>query len=269
MDLASYAATQQQRQDDQFRNLLNMFMTMKQYQQEQGWKQKNYDLNQAETDAVVKWRQAQANKAATPAQAKPSPLVEQAKIMVSEGLYPTIGQAIKAMKGIDKQAKPEKTLADKTAEWETQAKINAKYRPAPAPKAAPIKPDTSPKRNEKLLSSTISAYEKEIDRARTYYGSVAGQKDKTGRAESKATDANLSEALSRLRSIQNKFASTGKLDQIDLDQVMSLNSGLGAAKKTPGYGVPKAIADAMKKYNISYEQAMGDYYEMMSGGVKK
>jgi len=134
MDLASYAAAQQQRQDDQFRNLLNMFMTMKQYQQEQGWKQKNYDLNQAETDAVVKWRQAQAQKALTPTPAKPSPLVEQAKIMVSEGLYPTMGQAIKALHGVDKQAKPEKTLADKAAEWETEAKIKAKYRPAQAPK---------------------------------------------------------------------------------------------------------------------------------------
>ena len=103
---ADWASQQQYRRDDQIRTILNLMMTMKQNQTEQGWKQKEWESGLAADEfnrSQQERRTAASELSATSLagqRAEEDPMIQQARIFVETGQAKNLGEGLRMAKGI-------------------------------------------------------------------------------------------------------------------------------------------------------------------------
>ena len=103
---ADWASQQQNRRDDQVRTILNLMMTMKQNQTEQGWKQKEWESGLAADEfnrSQQERRTAASELSATSLagqRAEEDPMIQQARIFVETGQAKNLGEGLRMAKGI-------------------------------------------------------------------------------------------------------------------------------------------------------------------------
>ena len=137
---AEYAMFQQGRRDDQIRNILNMMLSIKQAQEERGWKEREWDQGLEDTE----WRRGQEERRTRASErssdslvnqrAEEDPKIKQARVIMAEDpkRYPNLGAALKDVLGIktvDDEIRIDQAKArsggggaDKPTEWQDPAR---------------------------------------------------------------------------------------------------------------------------------------------------